>query len=304
MKEGIPKQQTAESAEDQAQRKLDELLADPSNQFLTLNEKNNEVIENAQSAAEALAYAREQIQKRLEGSTVFRPTAFIEGLKMGEVSIEGLNNAVEAVWRNAQQIGIGGDAVVVIFKNEIRALPPEICYKFATAEKTKRGRNPISEELDLHEEFCEVARASDSKIGVPMPFYGLEISDKKLIAMEKLQAKSVDDILHGNGYLPDWIDIDELCEELRSLLDTFHQRNLYHRDMHIGNFMVTQKQAYEPGDKLGYVIDFGLSGKAEIEDYAYTKEVAGDTFTYKDDYGIIQKVSRALENYRARTRSV
>ncbi len=302
MKEALPGNPAL--TESQAQDKLDTLLEDPANKFLIENSANRERIENAESAKEALAFVQERIRKRIEASTSFKGLKTIEGIEMSELSPEGLQSTVETVWQNQQKIGQGGDAVVVIFKNEIRNIPPEICYKFATAEKTPRGRNPIQEEAELHEQFYDVATQSESKIGVPIPFYSLEIGDKKLIAMEKLPAASLDDILHSKGFVPPWLDPDVFCRELCTLIDQFHENHLYHRDMHFGNIMITQKMELQEGDKQGYIIDFGLSGRAEIEEFAYRKEMAGDTFTYSDDYGTISEVNRALKARIASNRGV
>lgn len=302
MKEALPGKPIL--TESQADEKLEALLSDPANKFLRENPANNERIENAESAKEALALAQDLIRRRIESSTTFRGLKTIEGIEMSDLSPEGLQSTVETVWQNRQKIGEGGDAIVVIFKNEIRSIPPEICYKFAIAEKTPRGRNPIQEEAELHEQFYDIASQSESKIGVPVPFYSLEIGDKKLIAMEKLPAASIDDILHSKGIIPPWFDPDEFCTELRALLDQFHENHLYHRDMHFGNIMITQKLKLEEGDKQGYIIDFGLSGRAEIDEYAYRKEMAGYTFTYSDDYGTIGEVNRALKARIASNRGV
>lgn len=300
MKESIPNK-NPELSETQAEQQLEALLSDKNNSFLTTIESNRNQLENAETAKEALAFAQEKIRKRLESGTMFNTINFIEGVDLKEISASGLSKIVESVLENAQKIGEGGDAFVVIAKNEVREFPPEICYKFAIAEKTPRGRNPVAEEAELHSRFYELAKEkTNSKIGVPIPFYSLELGTQKVIAMEKLEAKSVEDILHGKGTLPEWLDIDSFCDELKAMFDHFHGNNLYHRDMHFGNLMISQKKELKEGEKQGYVIDFGLSGESVIEEYAYKKEVAGTTFTYNDDYGIIKTVKKALEAYKSR----
>lgn len=284
----------------QAEEELDRLLEEPGNEFLNDIALNRDRIENAESAKEALEYARTKIRERMEGSVRYKQITQIEGVEMNERDLYGLGRTVEHIWHNAQTIGVGGDAVVVIARNELPRLPPEICYKFATTEKTRRGRNPVAEEAELHGEFYEATKKIHSQIGVPQPFYSLEVGDKKLIAMERLQAESVDHILRGKGRLPEWIDIDELCDALKTTLDELHKQHLYHRDMHFGNLMITQKDTLNDGDKMAYIIDFGLSGKAEIDEYAYKKEVAGYTFTYSDDYGMISQLRQSLKALRSR----
>lgn len=299
MPEKFPEMKT-EMTEAQAEEELHQLLEEPSNQFLNDIPMNRDRIDNAETAKEALDFARTKIRERTEASVRFNKIAHIEGVEMDERDLYGLSRTVEHIWSHAQTIGVGGDAVVVIDKNEIRNLPPEICYKFATAEKTRRGRNPVAEEAELHGEFYEAAKEMQSHIGVPQPFYSLEVNDKKLIAMEKLPAQSVDDILRGKGNLPDWVDIDTVCDDLKLVLDELHGRHLYHRDMHFGNILINQKAVPEKDEKMAYIIDFGLSGTAEIEEYAYKKEVAGYTFTYNNDYGIISQLRQSLKALRSR----
>lgn len=291
----------AEITEAQAESELSALLSDPAYNFLNEIDKNRDAIENADSSREALIFAKEKISARESTGVAFNNITLIEGVEMPEVSTEGFRRTIETVLKNAQQIGIGGDAFVVIDKNEIKNFPPEICYKFAVAEKTPRGRNPIAEEAELQGKFYELANNQpEGKIGVPIPFYSLEIDTKKLIAMEKLDALSVDDVLRGKGFLPDWLNVDELCAELRATLEHFHQNGLYHRDMHFGNIMISQKKELKNGDKMAFIIDFGLSGASNVEEYAYKKEIAGSTFTYSNDYGILEKVAEALKGYKSR----
>lgn len=286
--------------EDQAERDLDALLAKVDNKFLLEIQKNREIIENADTAVEALEYARHQIDERMKKTFHFEAVGSVEGIAPLEASYTGMQQTVERVLLGAREIGRGGDAFVVIDRNEIREFPPEICYKFAIAEKTPRGRNTHIQEAEIQGKFFDIAQHIKSKVGVPAPFYSLEIGDKKIIAMEKLQAASIDDILRGRGILPEWFEIDDFCEELKKLLDSFHEHDLYHRDMHLGNIMISQAALRSDAKKLGYVIDFGLSSHSVSGFEAYKKEVAGDVFTYDDDYGIMTTVKKQLHDLRKR----
>lgn len=285
----------------EAEQELQSLLDDPDNAFLTEVITNNEVIENSSSAVEALAYAKKKIMERLSRTTEFQSISVIEGITLLEVDFVAMKRTVDTILSNQLEIGRGGDAFVVIDKNEIRTLPPEICYKFSLTESTPRGRNSTKQEAEIQGRFYEVAKElKDAKIGVPIPFYSLEISNKKMIAMEKLPAKSIDDILRGRGYLPSWFDIDSFVSEIEKMLTHLHKAGLYHRDMHFGNIMITQVEELSPDGKWGYIIDFGLSGHQEEERYAYEKQVAGSTFTYEPDYGILPEVKRELQRLQQR----
>lgn len=283
-----------------AEKELQELLDNPDNAFLNEVKANREFIDSADTL-DALAFAKKKIEARLDRTTEFQSISTIEGITLLDVDFAALKRTVDSILANQLEIGRGGDAFVVIDKNEVRDLPPEICYKFALNESTPRGRNSTKEEAAIQGQFYDAARElSTSKIGVPIPFYSLELSGKKMIAMEKLPARSIDDILRGRGRLPSWFDADQFIDELQRMLAHLHQKGLYHRDMHFGNVMIAQTEDLRPEDKWGYVIDFGLSGYQQEEEFAYEKQVAGNTFTYESDYGILDIAKVELKKFQQR----
>lgn len=285
---------------EKAEKELEKLLDDPDNAFLNEVEANRKFIDNADALA-ALAFAKKKIETRLSRTTEFQSISTVEGVELLDVDIMALKQTVDTILANQLEIGRGGDAFVVMDKNEMRELPPEICYKFSLTESTKRGRNTIKEEAKIQGQFYKAARElAGSKIGVPIPFYSLEISHKKMIAMEKLPARSIDDILRGRGHLPSWFDVDKFMGELKAMLAHFHDQGLYHRDMHFGNVMIAQAENLDPGEKWGYIIDFGLSGYQQEEQYAYEKHRAGATFTYEPDYGILEAAKSELKKFQLR----
>lgn len=283
-----------------AEKELQDLLEDSDNAFLTEVRSNKKFIDNTDSVT-ALAFVKDKIETRLRRTTEFKSISTLEGVKLLDVDFSALKRTVDNILANQVEIGRGGDAFVVIDKNEVRELPPEVCYKFSLTESTPRGRNSTKLEAELQGKFYESARElADSKIGVPVPFYSLEISNKKMIAMEKLPAKSIDDILRGKGTLPSWFDTDKFIDELKNILAHFHKNGLYHRDMHFGNVMISQSEDLSPDDKWGYVIDFGLSGHEQEETFAYQKQYAGNTFTYEPDYGILEMAKTELKKFQER----
>jgi len=286
--------------EKEAENMLHVLLQDPDNKFLLEIPKNREIVEEADSAIDALAYAEHQIYDRKHRTFRFENLISVEGVTPHSVDYDGMISTVERIMRGAREIGRGGDAFVVIDRNEMRSLPPEVCYKVALKERTPRGRNSISEEAEIQGKFYDVMQSEKLPIGVPIPFYTLSIAEKKIIAMEKLHAASVDDVLRGRGELPVWFEVDSFCDALTKTIEKFHAHNLFHRDMHFGNVMITQGERPKADEKIGYIIDFGLSGSG-IEDMdPYKKEVAGSLFTYDNDYGIVEKVRKVLHELRKR----
>ncbi len=284
--------------EAELERQLQSLLDDPDNAFLSENASNKDIIDNAETAGEALRYAREKIQQRLERTFSFRLVKEIEGVEMLSVSPAGVKHMIESVKKHQEKIGEGGDAIVVIDTSVVRELPPEVCFKFAKEEKTPRGRNSLLRELEIQSAFYDAAEEIEgTKIGVPLPLYSTEIGSDKLIAMERLPAKSVDDIKRGFGSVPEWFDIDHFCDELGDFVARMHNHGLYHRDMHIGNVMIRQSREVPEDGKWGYVIDFGLSTEAGINELdPYKKEVAGEVFTYREDHDIIKEVRSVLKS--------
>ncbi len=297
----IDKKNNERAAEVAADAELDALLSDKEYAFLTDHPKNRERIENAESAIEALDIALDLIAERLRRTFEFRPIKAVEGVEMDEVNLEGIRSILMRIKEEQELIGDGGDAYVVVSKNEINNYPPEICYKFAKQEKTPRGRNAMAQEAEIQGEFYAAARSmNDTRIGVPMPFYVTEMGNDKMIAMEKLPAKSVDDILRGKGYIPDWLDIDAFCNELLVFIEVLHEKKLYHRDMHPGNIMIRQSDTPPDDGKWGYMIDFGLSGYGIEGMDPYRKQRAGETFTYSPDDAIINSIRHTLKAYRNR----
>ncbi len=287
----------------EAEKKLDKILSDHENAFLIEHEANNSRIENAETYVEALQIAEELILKRLERTFHFKLMQSIDGVSTESINVRGIKKTIDSIKENKEQIGEGGDAFVVIAKNEIREFPPEVCYKFAKVEETPRGRNAMNYEAEIHDDFYKtVNELSNCHIGIPLPFYSVELGADKMIAMERLYARSIDDILRGMGSLPEWFKIDDFCDQLKELFAELHQRGLYHRDMHVGNIMIRQTPNEPEDGKWGYLIDFGLSGYGMEGMDPYRKEVADAVFTYADDNGIIEIVRHSLHEYQNRNK--
>ncbi len=294
------KEKTPQISEQEAEKMLAELVSNPQYRFLVENPNNQQALDEL-PVFEALAFARHKIEEREARTSRMFLSTEIPGVSLNSESFPAIKANVDTILQNAQEIGRGGDARVVIDTSEVRELPPEICYKFALEETTHRGRNMTEVEFALHEKFYATAtKRPKAHIGVPTPFYALETADHKLIAMEKLPAKSLDDLLRLGGHLPDGFDVQAFCDDLSATLDHFHKSGLYHRDMHLGNIMVVQDQKLYDEGTWGFVIDFGLS----VEDSAglepYKRELAGSTFTYDDDYGIMGSVKSSLAQLKMR----
>jgi tRNA A-37 threonylcarbamoyl transferase component Bud32 len=264
---------------------------------------NNVALESAESAVAALVFAEKRIHERLESTLSIRKA--VHGhVETVSTNADAIVANIALVLEHAKPIGAGADGRVVIDTRDAGRYNPEICYKFALEETLKRGRNSMVEEIEMQCAFYEAAQElPDKRIGVPEPFFEVDIGSSHILVMEKLFARSVDDILRGEGTLPDDFDVDVFCEALKSFLEAMHERGLYHRDLHYGNIMITQPGApCEQGESkpLGYVIDFGLSGYGVESMDPYKKDMAGMVFTYDQDYGRIEGVRFDLKALQIR----
>lgn len=287
--------------EKKAAEELDEILSNPEYSFLTSIPQNKHVIEEAATSVEALNYALQKIEEREQRTFVIKTAETISGVEEGEISYRGFKRMFHQLLTKNRQIGEGGDAHVYVAEAEIKNGRVAICYKFAKAVGKNVGRNTLERELDLHTAFYNHLEPLDFSVKVPSPYYYCELGSHKMIAMEKLPAKSIDDLQRGYGSIPDWIDesmIHKFCDDLKQALDACHAAGLYHRDLHSGNIMFTQSP--EPTNILGYIIDFGVScfGVEGLEPYKSAD--SRGVFTYDDDYGRIEEVRQSLLRLKAK----
>lgn len=287
--------------EEKAARELDEILSNPEYKFLTTIPMNRVAIEEADTALEALAIAVVKIEEREQRTFVMRAAEEVQGVEQGEISYRGFKRMFNELTTNNKSIGEGGDADVYISEAEIKDGTAAICYKFSKLVGKNLGRNTLERELDLHIAFYKNLESFDSSIKVPSPYYYCEFAHHKMIAMERLPARSIDDLLRGKGSIPAWVDervIEKFCDDVLRALDHCHKNGLFHRDLHLGNLMFTQSKV--PTEVLGYIIDFGVSafGVEGLEPYKSTD--SRGTFTYDDDYGRLAQVKSSLLRLKAR----
>ncbi len=296
--EHIPRPQ--ENPEVLAERELEAILENPEYTFLNSIPANVKAIEAAETAVEALAIAKARIEEREKRTFTFKPVEDVEGVEEEELMYRGLQRTFKEITARRELVGEGGDAIVYVATEELRRGTTDLCYKFARQVGLHRGRNTMERELDIQAAFYDaVASLPGVRISVPEPMYYCEMGNQKMIAMEYLKAKSINDLQRGYGSLPAWLTeehIDLFCDELVRVLDHVHAKGLFHRDLHLGNIMLTQSQQEPP--VLGYIIDFGVSAFGQEGLSPYRDEVRGEIFTYDDDYGRIEVVRSELKRMR------
>lgn len=298
-KETKPHGKQESDPEKVAAEKLHDLLDDPEYSFLHL-QQNLEKIESAETDVEALNIARELVELRESATMVVKiydqNGDTNESIHSETFTYKGLRRTLDELRQHEQEIGRGGDAIVVVAKTESVDGTYDICYKFSKEAETPRGRNDMDQETQFQNKFQAIVnQIPDNSVRVPEAYYYTEIGTQKFIAMEKLRARSIDHLRRGYGSMPKWVTewhIDKFIQDLINTIDTCHENGLYHRDMHLGNIMFTQSPTET--DELGHIIDFGLSGHGQEGMDPYRKETNTETFTYKDDYGRINKVKEEL----------
>jgi tRNA A-37 threonylcarbamoyl transferase component Bud32 len=290
-----------ENQEARASRELEAILDNPEYVFLSSIPANVRAIEAAETAIEALQIAQQKIEERERRTFVFKRVENVEGVQEQELTYKGLRKTFKEITEHRQSIGEGGDAIVYVANEELKRGTTDLCYKFARQVGLHRGRNTMERELDIQAAFYDaVAAIPASRIGVPEPLYYCEMGNQKMLAMQYLKAKSIDHLQRGYGSVPSWLTeahIDIFCDELMRVLDELHKSGLYHRDLHLGNIMLTQSQEEE--QVLGYIIDFGVSAYGQEGMSPYRDEVRGEVFTYDDDYGRIKTVRAELKRLRS-----
>ncbi|MFT7645187.1 MAG: serine/threonine protein kinase [Candidatus Paceibacteria bacterium] len=307
--ESIETGEKAVDLEQVAEHKLNAILDNPDNAFLIEHSLNIDSIENAESSVESLRIAEEIIYKRLEAMSEVHRFALIEDFEKILVDLRGLKEKVDSVIAEQEMIGEGQDGYVLIAKSEVQEGFSEVCYKVAKRSKVNpRSKNSLSEEVKIHDDVYELNNElGDSCIGVPALLYSAKLDRIEFIAMERLPAKSMQDISDGDGVVPDWIDVEVFCRDLKKLIDKMHSKGLYHRDLHLGNIMVSQYSEPPEDGKSGYMIDFGLSAYVEEGEDPYSKKVKERNlvtdeyisrldFTYLNDDALITKVKKFLES--------
>lgn len=289
--EGI--RSTAENPEQVASRKLERLIDEYP--FLVNHPQTRALIESAESEVAALAIAEAKVAARLDRTFRFRAAGSAEDTS--QIEVAGVKRIFREIRQRSRSIGEGGDAEVFVAEIEKYNDVYEICYKVAKLEALHKGRNTTEQELDMQVAFYEaLSSVEDISVGVPEPYYFAELGADKVIAMKRLPARSIDDMRRGKATLPAWCTeahIDRFCDDLHRALDVLHSVGLYHRDLHYGNIMFSAEP--EEPEKLGYIIDFGVSSFGVEGLDPYRSEARGEVFTYDDDYGRIEGVRNELK---------
>lgn len=127
---------------------------------------------------------------------------------------------------------------------------PDICYKvFFPPERQPSGTNDIAIEADLQRDVANLGTIAD--VRAPVVKYFIQNDAVRAIAMERLHAVSIKDVLERRTLLPASFDLELFFSALRAYVAVLHEKGFYHRDLHGGNVLIDTETG------MPYVIDFG-----------------------------------------------
>lgn len=164
------------------------------------------------------------------------------------------------------------------------------------------SERPYYNSPKLEAEFMADLQSIRGEVGVPKPYYYIErnVIDPSgesaavsALAMEHLDAVSIDDVLMGREPLPAAYDPDTFWDKIERFLERMHDKGIFHRDIKAGNLMIGRQ------DAKPYVIDFGMSAYSSAYD-AYTEPgVRGNVHTrrFTEDFGGMRKTRKDLSKW-------
>lgn len=172
---------------------------------------------------------------------------------------------------------------------------PSVCYKiFFPLDVQPLGTNSIALEADMQNTVWQ----EGERYGVRAPKYHYFISNEtvRAIAMERLNAVSIEDVLWGREVLPNAFNIDVFSMALAQYMRFLNEKGIYHRDLHGGNVLIDTQTG------MPYVIDFGHATRSiGGDDSVYQTEVikAGRKLNVMllSDPAQVQKLTADMQNY-------
>lgn len=143
---------------------------------------------------------------------------------------------------------------------------PDVAFKvFFPRIAQPTGTNDIALEAELQNAIA--SRGEKHGVRVPRIHYFLRNDAMRAIAMERLHAVSVMDVLDGVAPLPAAFDRDRFHTALNAYVGEMNAAGYYHRDLHAGNVLIDTETG------MPYIIDFGMSRFAPTGEDVYRIEI-------------------------------
>lgn len=177
------------------------------------------------------------------------------------VSPAAVREMIDSIDKGAhERIGEGKSGrVIASLRN------PEVCYKvFFPQDRQPLGTNDISLEADMQKYVGELGEMYG--VRSPKVHYHIANETVRAIAMERLPAVSLEDVINGREDVPAAFDIDRFFDALAKYMNALHEKDIYHRDLHIGNVLIDRDTG------VPYVIDFGHATRSSSDEGIYQTE--------------------------------
>lgn len=158
------------------------------------------------------------------------------------VILEKIRKSIEGV---KDMVGSGNVAEVY---PEIKV--PRICYKIVKNYIEYSLGNNLDEEAQF---LADLSAWNVQGVRVSKPFYSIMERGLHVLAMEKLDAVSWEDVFERKAKLPKTFQPETFFVDLQAFLDKMHAAGIHHHDLHEGNVMIDLKTG-KPR-----IIDFGLA---------------------------------------------
>ncbi len=174
-------------------------------------------------------------------------------------SEEDICDCLERNRDKAIELGRGNHAVVYTVEDPVLG---SVCVKEMIQDPEIEANDPEIE-FEIQDEL--------NQKGVKTPYVIAQVLDKEskkqYIVMERINGFSIKDFIREKKDLPENFDLEIFIEKLSKVVNSIHENNIIHRDLHSGNVMIDEE--VEP-----VVIDFGMSsyGSPNMEK-AYEKEI-------------------------------
>ncbi|MCD4693804.1 phosphotransferase [bacterium] len=126
-----------------------------------------------------------------------------------------------------------------------------------------KSENNIKEEIGFMEKVIQEVNVEGVRI--PQPYYYQATPKIHFIAMETLDAVTLEEAMKDSKKFPKNFDAEKFFNSLENFIIELNKKNIFHRDLHKGNIMVDKNNG------LCYIIDFGTAVHHIDEEEAFKK---------------------------------
>jgi|GEM_PF-1469335 len=210
-----------------------------------------------------------------------------ERLKQEEVkeNLIKMRELMDQIRNNPENL-LGRGSVAEVYSSSPEA---KTCFKLILNFVEYQKGNNLEEEMNFLDEAVQLGEIAGVK--APMPFYLRKERGLYFLAMEKLKAVSLEDVLEKRAPLPANFNEEDFFKSLEEFVKALHEKKkIHHRDLHEGNVMI------DLATGKPRVIDFGL---ARFIYFNEKEERAGKGKNPGvDDFEMIEKLKEKIKKFK------